>query len=138
MAKKGITDIIAIVLLLMITISMVGFAWIWFQRTSQAAMDKTQKQLENNQNISGQTIMIDNVDKVGGSITIRNTGTQVINAAQIGIYANGNRVVCNAPFNTTNLAMGSTLTCINATSSIVGCSSVRVSAPGNIDTMDCS
>lgn len=32
---KGITDIIAIILLLMITISLVGFAWMWLQRTAK-------------------------------------------------------------------------------------------------------
>ncbi len=135
MARKGITDIIAVVLLLMITISMIGFAWLWFQRTSQSAMTKTETQLEAQQNTSRQTIMIDNVYRAGGAVSIRNTGTLVINTNLVSVYSDGVKVTCDATFPATIVA-GGTATCTSV--AIESCSIVKVTAPGNVDTMSCA
>ena len=135
MARKGITDIIAVVLLLMITISMIGFAWLWFQRTSQSAMSKTEAQLQSQQDISRQTIMVDNVYRAGGSVSIRNTGTLVINTTLVSVYSDGVKVTCDNTFPVT-IAAGGTATCTSV--AIETCSMVKVTAPGNVDTMSCA
>lgn len=39
--SKGITDIVAVVLLLMLIIAMVGFAWLWFARMTSNRINLT-------------------------------------------------------------------------------------------------
>ena len=73
-SQKGITDIIAVVLLLMITISLVGFAWIWLQRAAGSTMEATTTGLEAQQQTAGKIIRIDNIDSTNGNVTVRNIG----------------------------------------------------------------
>ena len=84
---KGITPIIAIVLLLMITVSMAGFAFIWFQRIGSIAMNATESGIIAQQQAAGKLIRIDNAKNgTDSEITIRNIGTYPIKKKEISIY----------------------------------------------------
>ena len=69
---KGITPIIAIIMLLMITIALVGFAYVFFSGTMESATNATSAQLEQQMNIMGENFVIEAVDK--NTVIIRNTG----------------------------------------------------------------
>lgn len=129
---KGITPVIAIVLLLMITISMVGFAFIWFTRVTELASQKTETQLGEQLKQAAMKIRIDST--ATNSITIRNIGTETITGAQIKLYVNDVPVTCTF----TDMAAGSvqTQTC-TFTCSGTGATRVKVASPGNIDVVLC-
>ncbi len=61
--KKGITPVIATILLLLITISMVGFAFVFFQRTTQTAARSGEEQLNQTTGQITTLFSIDGVDK---------------------------------------------------------------------------
>ena len=132
MSMKGITPVIAIVLLLMITISMVGFAFIWFQRISNILQNKTETGLE--QQLEQITISIDNVDSTGGSVTIRNTGTVTVQTSQIAIYVNGTSLA-SCSWDATEILPNGHATC--SSSSIKNCNTIKATAKGSFDVVSC-
>ncbi|MBS3074245.1 hypothetical protein J4447_02190, partial [Candidatus Pacearchaeota archaeon] len=70
---RGITPIIAIILLLMITIALVGFAYMFFSGTMESATQAGTAQIEQQINIMGEKFSVDFIDK--NTVIIRNTGT---------------------------------------------------------------
>lgn len=139
MARKGITDIIAVVLLLMITISMVAFAWVWFSRSIGTITNKTDTSLDTKLNSGAQTIMIENIDKTSSPnrLSIRNTGTQNINTSYITIFIDSVAQSCTTwSTGVGTMSPGTVATC-TAGLNLAGCSLVRVSAPGNTDEFGC-
>jgi len=83
---KGITPVIAVILLLMITISLVGFAFIWFSGLTKSITNQTSEHLEQQMRAMTSDFRIENV--AGDKVYIRNIGTSEINKEGIGIYAN--------------------------------------------------
>ncbi len=69
---KGITPVIAIILLLLITISMVGFSFVFFQRTTETAAQSGEEQMSQQLRLISSQIKIDNVGN--GKIVVRNIG----------------------------------------------------------------
>ena len=78
--RKGITPIIAIVLLLMMTVAAGGLAWTFIQSTIEGQQTKTEAELEG----MGMTKILEviqiqnNTDESGWNITIRNPGDPVV------------------------------------------------------------
>ena len=130
---KGITPIIAIVLLLMITISMAGFAFIWFQRIGSTALNATQAGVTAQQQAAGKLIAIDNVDTENGKISIRNIGSYTIQNTELSVYKDGSAISCS--WDKDSVAPGGIITCTNTT--ISGCTTIKVTAPGNQDQVSC-
>ena len=134
MKMKGITPVIAIILLLLITISMVGFAFIWFQRVAQTATSSSDAALQTQLNQQSQTARIDSA--AGTSITIRNTGSQSIPTGAVAIFVNGTATTSgNCP--TLVLASGASNTCASTVQVCSGLSIVKITAPGNSDQITC-
>ncbi len=129
---KGITPIIAIVLLLMITISMAGFAFIWFQRIGGTALNATQAGVIAQQQAAGKLIAIDNVDVSGGKITIRNIGSYTIQSSELSVYKDGSALTCS--WDKGSVTPGGIITC---SADISGCTTIKVTAPGNQDQVAC-
>lgn len=137
MRTKGITDIIAIVLLLMITISMVGFAWMWLQRLTVSAQNTTQSQINTLSNVAGQQLKIDNVDKTGGKVTLRNTGTSTVSLSTVGIYKNGGTpVTCNGTWSASTVDPQATATC-DVAAAITDCVTMRITSASGEDSANC-
>jgi len=84
MNSKAITSIIAIILILLITISMIGFVFMWFQRTGTDITITIENQTSELTEQVGQQILIDAIS--GNKIYLRNTGTGVIDNDSIAIY----------------------------------------------------
>lgn len=89
---KGVTPVIAVILLLMITVAMVGFAFVWFtsisQKTTQAVENSTLSQLEKQE----QKVRISNIDRISvpGTtvITVRSTGTRSVPLNTVLVFVN--------------------------------------------------
>lgn len=125
--KKGITPVIAVVLLLMITIAMVGFAYVWFTRLMSTTTGAVSNQSEQQIAQMGQTIRIDNAKST--QILLRNSGTQTIPAGQVSVL--GITGTCTVP----ELGPGATHTCTNA---CTAGNTITASAPGNVDQAVCT
>jgi flagellin-like protein len=133
--KKGITPIISIVLLVMITIAMVGFAWVWFSRVGQGAMNRTQTQIEQQQQSMQKTIRIDNINAASSVVYVRNTGTLDIAGSELTIYVGG--VIQSCTWSPSTISPGSTASCDWSTGSCTSGTIVRITAPGNSDESEC-
>lgn len=132
---KGITPVIAIILLLLITISMVGFAFVWFTRVSELATQQTQAQLEEQLTQQAQKIRIDAVASTADRVTVRNSGSQSIPLNKISVFvAGGSRTCTWLP--TGDLAVGATTTCTWSGACTSG-QLIKVTAPGGSDSVNC-
>ncbi len=135
---KGLTPVISIILLLMITISMVSFAFIWFNRMSffmqQKVENATQHQLEQYQ------VAIENMDPPNGRIFVRNIGTIPVDVNYITVYVNGTKLIsCSwksktgAPIST--IPPNDIAICEN--DAIKGCRDIKISTSSMTDVYPC-
>ena len=136
---KGITPVIAIVLLLMITIALVGFAFIWFQSTFQTTTSTASSQIDKQTTAFGKTVRIDSYTPgvqgtTAGTVSIRNVGSQSILAAEIAIFVGGLKQnnVPSSPIDANQVALVS----FDGTTSCSG-KSLKVTAPGGSDKTTC-
>lgn len=87
---KGITPVISIILLVLITISIVGAAYVFFGRTVQTIGNQTEEQIKHQTALMGTKFTIDGAG--GDKIYIRNSGTVTIPSDSLGIYINGEKI----------------------------------------------
>lgn len=134
---KGITPVIAIILLLLITISMVGFAFIWFQRVAQTATTSSESQLTSQLNLQGQTVAIDNIDDTNNNVTLRHSGSVATDTSRVSVYVNNVRVTCawDVPG---AWAAGAFRACtVTGGFACTGTLQIRATAPGGQDSTTC-
>lgn len=136
---KGITPIIAIILLLLITISMVGFAFVWFSRVASISAERTENLTAEQASTAGKTIRIDNA--AGTSFTIRNTGIAPLNLSrELALFVDdATRTISGATCSTGNnfLNAGDFRTCSFTGGSCGSGQKFKVTAPGNTDVVTC-
>ncbi|MBI4019469.1 MAG: hypothetical protein HY364_04400 [Candidatus Aenigmarchaeota archaeon] len=135
--KKGITPVIAIILLLLITIAVIGFATGFFQSivttSGQQAQDASQQTGDRVQQI------IEFVTSSVDSITVKNAGTKDIDTTKLSFLLAGSPVTCNPPLSG-SISPGQTATCVIGTTAGNDCTAlaaITVSAPGNTVTGAC-
>ena len=128
---KGVTPIIAIILLLLITISMVGFAFVWFTSIAESSTEAVGGQLEATTEQIAKKIRIDNI--AGTSLALRATGTATIELGELGFFIDGVAVNC---IGFANIAPNSVGICTLDSACNIG-SRLRVSAPGGPDEVTC-
>jgi len=130
---KGISAVIATILLLLIAIAIIGFAFGFFQRIftgSSAAVENQTGQLTGQ---LGTSVRIESAS--GRFILLRNTGTSTIDTTSVAVYLNNAFTSCGWGTNTTitpNQISGCTLAapCSGQT--------VRVTTAGVSDSTTCS
>ena len=134
---KGITPVIAVILLLLITVSLVGFAFVWFTRVATTAATGIENQTA--KLLATKSVRIENA-KVSGTTTridLRNTGDVIINSGELAFYIEDGRVVgslgCPA-----SIAPGSVVTCSPPAVQCNATQRLRVSVPGGGDINICS
>ncbi len=112
---KGISAVIATILMLMITVAMVGLAYMFITGlfTSSTATN----------------IALSSVDCTGGNIyvTIRNTGTESISVADITVYVDDTGTVCGGG----TMTSGNATACTTIASPGAGSHSLRILGPSN-------
>ena len=133
---KGITPVIAVILLLLITVSLVAFAFTWFTRIATTAATGIENQTS--KLLATKSVRIENA-KVSGTTTnidLRNTGDVIINSGELAFYIEDGRVVgslgCPA-----SIAPGSVVTCSPPAVQCNATQSLRVSLPGGGDISTC-
>ena len=109
---KGITPVIAIVLLLMITIALIGFAYVWFNRMALGLTGNIEQQTNRTTTQMGEKILITScVSGDKGKIYIKNVGTSNLDQSKIDVYVDGAlRGACNT---SGSLAPQSTAQCVD-------------------------
>jgi flagellin-like protein len=128
---KGITPVIAVILLLLITISMVGFAFVWFTRLAQTAQEAVSGQQNATIDPLSKRVTIDNVG--GASLTLRNRGTRTVEASELGFYINNSAVTCTGLSPIQPNAIGTcTLSVVCGTGA-----RMRITAPAGPDEVTC-
>lgn len=161
---KGITPIIAIILLLLITISLTGVAFLWFTRMGETSSQAGSSQLNKTTGQMMLLIRIDNIEpspssgmihagslEPGNAITIRNTGSRGVSSSELGFYVDNIIKGCDGdndldngvtPF---NIAPGASITCYLCNEASGQCtkancfkgSRIKILSPGNIDEETC-
>jgi flagellin-like protein len=134
---KGITPVIAVILLLLITVAMVGFAFIWFSRVTTMTTSATQANIENTMTMQAKRVAIENIQKSNTAITVRNIGSQNIGAADLAIYVSGAITPCAGGWVPASITPGQTSTCTLGVSCDPSGKTVKVTAPGNFDESQC-
>lgn len=149
---KGITPVIAIILLLLLTISMVGFAFVWFNRITTEAASTVGN--EATQQLDRQTgrVIIDAArgTSTANTVTVRNIGSRNINPySELAVFFDGTLQTACAWTNNAGVAIDRTVGTI-APNAVATCTvtfadagldcsgkTARVTAPGNADEMNC-
>ncbi|MBI2971525.1 MAG: hypothetical protein HYY37_03880 [Candidatus Aenigmarchaeota archaeon] len=86
---KGITPVIAIILLLLVTVAIVGLTLGYFQRIFTTTSNEGERSVENVINNTGQVIFIENaLAGSPGTVTIRNLGSAPIQTSTFSVYVN--------------------------------------------------
>ncbi len=90
---KGISPVIAIIMLLLITVSLIGLSYVWISSTFQATAEKTEKSIEKGTEIMSMDFEINSawVDSNRNSlyISLQNTGTGEIKLSEVSVLVNG-------------------------------------------------
>lgn len=133
---KGVSAIISIVLLVMISVSLAGLAWIWFFGITNALQNSAVNATETATNRMGMAARIETAKfypVTWVNATIRNTGTVDIDLSKLGIFIDGYLSTVYAP-NTSKLAPGSIVT-INITNTTPACADkvLRITFPNGVD-----
>ncbi|MBS3056150.1 MAG: hypothetical protein J4473_01810 [Candidatus Aenigmarchaeota archaeon] len=90
--NKGITPVLAVILLLLITVVIVGFAFGFFQKIMTATTQKASEQVETGTEQMTGVVRIENVNSI--SVTVRNTGVTSINTATLVVYVDNESKTC--------------------------------------------
>ncbi len=140
---KGITPVIAIILLLLITISMAGFAFVFLQRSLEDTTSGVENDLEAQLNRQRQKFAIDNIDSTPGNnatIYIRHIGSVVADTSIVTVYMNNTPVTCNWGTGSGSWSPGAIKACYGSGTATISCSGttdIEISSPGNRDSRTC-
>ena len=135
---KGITPIITVILLLLIAVVMVGFAFGFFSNIFTVSKTETESALNTTVSIYGKQIRVDNIDTQAlRVVTVRAVGPRGLNIGELSIYNASGSSVTTGSCPTTAVNPGGTGICNLATNGCMSGSTLRVVAPGNTDTKVC-
>jgi len=127
---KGITPVIAVILLLLITIAIIGFTSVFFQQTVTTGGEQAQQAAAGQANKALQTAEI--VDVSNGKVTIKNVGTEPISTANVQIFVDGDPAATTPVGDAENIQPGSTKTFDIAVPPGTGERKITVAVPGNV------
>jgi len=105
MSRKGISDVITIIIILLVAVSLAGAFFIWAGRTSSSMQEGAGKQINQTTNALGQQIDVES--GTGSQIVIRNKGSSSIQTNTLAVYINGTIVSCSAWADNTGAAITS-------------------------------
>ncbi len=95
--KKGITPVISIILLLLISVAAAGALYLWYSRSQEDVASTAQTGMEKQTEQSSYRMNIESIWKVDNQLclSVRNTGVEDYTASEVegtGIYINGTLV----------------------------------------------
>ncbi len=134
--KKGITPVIATILLLIITIAIVGYSFGFFQKLFGAAANVTSTGLEDLTKNIRQAITIDGVS--GTTVVLRNSGNPPINSTVLGFYVDNALKTCTFGPATDGIIINSSgLATCTLTASCSSGGTLKVTTAAFSDTRTC-
>ncbi len=133
---KGVSAIIAIILLVMISVSLAGLAWLWFfeiTNTLENSVTNATESATSRIGTQGRIGVARFYPSTWVNATIRNIGTVDIDLSKLGIFIDGVLSTTYTP-NTGKLTPGSTIT-INITNTTAACTDkiLKISFPSSIE-----
>jgi flagellin-like protein len=133
MNKKGITPVISVVLLLMITIALIAFAFVWFVKIWGVASTTTETNVGNTATQMSKAIRIDNVyvGNITTTITVSNVGSEDILSTELSTFVDGQPVNCTF---SSGIVRGTSASCV---ASVACTTMVKVVSPSNPATEQC-
>lgn len=84
--RKGITPVIAMILLILIVVALGGVFAAWTTRTWETLGERGEEQIETVTEQLQKSITIDTIDCLNGVIYVRNMGTWDIEQSEISVY----------------------------------------------------
>ncbi len=133
--RKGITPLIAMILLILIVIVLAGAFLAWTTRTFETVSEAGSESIEKTGESFSKTMRIDNIDCNGGSIYVRNTGAGELRCNDLSVYVDDSSATYSCAFSTINPGSVGEIT-ITTPASISG-SRVKVTLSGNSDRYNC-
>ncbi len=130
--KKGITPVIAMIILILIVIALGGVVATWVTKSWGTMAGRGEQQINTLSQQMQKTVTIDEVDCPNGKIYIRHTGSVDIGANEIHVYINGAYDGSVAG----GLTVGSVATYDHGAALNSG-DEIKVTAPGNSATYIC-
>ncbi|MFH0949105.1 MAG: hypothetical protein V1802_01310 [Candidatus Aenigmatarchaeota archaeon] len=135
---KGITAVVSIILLLLITISMVGFAFLYFNRILTTTTTTGEEQMNQQNRMINTKGMIDVIDTANGKIYVRNTGTETIKSGEWHLYNSTMTEITGTSCGNMDIPVSGSVTCAPTTPSIVqNCVSIKLTTIGTGDERIC-
>ncbi len=92
---RGITPVVAIILLLLITVSIVGFSFMFLSRTTQTSAQRGEQQLRNQTQTFVTSFSVESAS--GNLVYIRNRGTDPISFSSLAFYVDNQPVSTTGP-----------------------------------------
>jgi len=146
--RKGITPVIAIVLLLMMTVAAAGMAYVWIMSLQENIASDTEKDLETLQETKNARLSIESVwnDTNGFGIMIKNAGTYTFTATdatnirtQVGTYTASGCATIAGPGTTCTITVTQAQQQFPITPGSDGEVTIKVISPKGLgDTYSCS
>ncbi|MBI4019533.1 MAG: type IV pilin [Candidatus Aenigmarchaeota archaeon] len=127
---KGISPVIAIILLLLITISIIGFTSVFFQQTVQTSGEQAQESLNERSDTLLQTAEI--IDATNNKVTIKNVGGAPISIDNVKIFLDGEPVTATPIDGASDIAPGAVKTFDITIPPGTGERKLTISVPGSI------
>ena len=133
---KGITPVIAIILLLMITIALIGFAFVWFTTIAGQMTNQTSQQLTEQQRKMMTAAKIEIIDIASNKTIFRNSGSISLKPSEIAVYVNDSVYVdCSDDFGSDEIAPGAIFSCTDEKFNT--CTNVVITTIGTGDVKSC-
>ena len=131
---KGVSTVIVVILLLLISIAIVGYTFGFFQRFFGTATSSGTQQLIGLQHTTGQAVRIEVVS--GNNVTIRNIGSVQLTNSTLGVFVDGTAVTW-ASGTVATIPPNAIATLANMTSWCTTGKTIVVTTPGLSDSRTC-
>lgn len=102
--QKGISAVVGIVLLLLVTVSLAGTVYVFVQRTATSIAEKTDTKVQRQMQQFGLLFSYEGADK--NRVFIRNMGTTPIELRSLSFYVNDQRIEASGPASLSSDAIG--------------------------------
>ena len=132
---KGMSAIITVVLLVIITVALVGVVATNFQSLTQSSAQQAQQQVEASSERLTQTVRIESASS--DKVVVRSTGTTAIQTSKLAVFIDS--VLTTCAWDLTSIGQDQLATCTYDVSTT--CSSgteIKVTAPGNTHSTKCA
>ena len=129
---KGITTIIAFLLLLLITLSVTGITAVFISKLTDMAGQSAYIETTNQVNKFSKQVIIDSASL--SSVSIRNIGSQRIEASELAVYVNYEMMMCSPLLSA--LAPNTAQTCNFSPACLPG-QPIKITSPSNSMEIPC-